>query len=67
MPKPPSPVIVVPGLTASDLHDEYELPPEAVWSTLRKKRHERITLHATNSANRPASRPGGRSRSSTKS
>ena len=45
MPELPSPVIVVPGITASDLHDEYELPPEAVWSTLRKKRHERITLH----------------------
>ena len=45
MPKPPSPVIVVPGITASDLHDEYELPPEAVWTTLRKKRYERVTLH----------------------
>ena len=45
MPTPPSPVIVVPGITASDLHDEYELPPEAVWTTMRRKRHERITLH----------------------
>ena len=45
MAKPPSPVIVLPGITASDLHDEYELPPEAVWTTMRRKRHERVTLH----------------------
>ena len=31
---PISPVIVIPGITASDLHDEYELPPEAVWTTM---------------------------------
>ncbi len=40
-----SPVIVIPGITASDLFDRYELPPEAVWTTMRNKRHERITLH----------------------
>ena len=40
-----SPVIVVPGITASDLHDEYELPPEAVWTTVRKREYDRITLH----------------------
>ncbi len=40
-----SPVIVVPGITGSDLFDRYELPPEAVWTTMRKKRHDRITLH----------------------
>lgn len=45
MPTPPSPVIVVPGMTASDLHDEYELPPEAVWTTMRRKRHDRIVPH----------------------
>lgn len=45
MPTPPSPVVVVPGITASDLHDEYELPPEAVWTTMRRKRHDRVTLH----------------------
>lgn len=39
-----SPVIVVPGITGSDLQDEYELPPEAVWTTL-KRRFEDITLH----------------------
>lgn len=40
-----SPVIVIPGITASDLFDQYELPPEAVWTTVRHKRHARITLH----------------------
>ena len=40
-----SPVIVVPGITASDLHDEYALPPEAVWTTVRRKRYDRIALH----------------------
>ena len=45
MPGIPSPVIVVPGITASDLYDQYELPPEAVWTTMRKKRHDRIALH----------------------
>ena len=42
---PISPVIVIPGITASDLHDEYELPPEAVWTTMLKRRYDRITLH----------------------
>ena len=36
---------MIPGITASDLEDEYELPPEAVWSTMRRRRHERIALH----------------------
>ena len=42
---PISPVIVIPGITASDLHDEYELPPEAVWTTMLKRRYDRVTLH----------------------
>ena len=42
---PISPVIVVPGITASDLHDEYELPPEAVWTTVLRRRYDRVTLH----------------------
>ncbi len=45
MPRPPSPVVVVPGITGSELRDEYELPPEAVWTAMRRKRHERVTLH----------------------
>ncbi len=40
-----SPVIVVPGITASELHDEYALPPEAVWTTVRRRRYDRIALH----------------------
>ncbi len=40
-----SPVIVIPGITASDLFDQYELPPEAVWTTMRRKRYDRITPH----------------------
>ncbi len=40
-----SPVIVLPGITGSDLFDRYELPPEAVWTTMRNRRHDRITLH----------------------
>ena len=39
-----SPVIIVPGITGSALHDEYELPPEAVWTVL-KRQHKRITPH----------------------
>ena len=45
MPTAISPVIVIPGITASDLFDQYELPPEAVWTTMRHKRHDRIALH----------------------
>ena len=45
MPATIPPVILIPGITASVLHDEYELPPEAVWTTALKRRYERITLH----------------------
>ena len=45
MPITTSPTIVIPGITASVLHDEYELPPEAVWTAVRNKRYDRITLH----------------------
>ncbi len=44
MPNTIPPVILIPGITASVLHDEYELPPEAVWTTALKRRYERITL-----------------------
>jgi pimeloyl-ACP methyl ester carboxylesterase len=40
----PAPTIVVPGITACNLQDEYQLPPETVWSLLTKG-FERITLH----------------------
>ncbi|MXX86184.1 MAG: alpha/beta hydrolase [Acidobacteria bacterium] len=39
------PVIVLPGITASDLYDQYELPPEALWTTVLKRGYDRITLH----------------------
>ncbi len=41
----PNPVIVVPGITASNLHDEYAVSPETVWSTLFSKNYDRIILH----------------------
>ncbi len=40
----PCPVIVVPGITATYLHDEYPLPPEDVWKVI-KTQYERIALH----------------------
>lgn len=49
------PVIVVPGITASSLHDEYQVPPEDVWTAPKDlwravinkghKQYERIALH----------------------
>ncbi|MDY6837847.1 MAG: hypothetical protein SWH78_07720 [Thermodesulfobacteriota bacterium] len=39
------PVMVVPGITASNLDDFYPIPPEAVWSTVLKKKYDRIALH----------------------
>lgn len=45
MPAVIPPTIVVPGITASVLHDGYELPPEAVWTSVRQRRYERVTLH----------------------
>lgn len=40
----PAPVIVFRGITATYLRDEYTLPPEAVWTVVRKD-FARITLH----------------------
>ena len=40
----PYPVIVVPGITASYLKDEYPLPPEEIWKVLSKQ-YERVALH----------------------
>jgi len=40
----PYPVIVVPGITASYLHDEYPLPAEDIWKVINKQ-YERIALH----------------------
>lgn len=38
------PVIVIPGITAAYLHDEYSFQPETVWGFL-KKDYERIAPH----------------------
>lgn len=38
------PVIVVPGMTASELRDEYPVDPETVWSLFHKQ-YERVALH----------------------
>src|SRR5665647_117879 len=43
----PSPVIVVPGITATCLRDEYPVSPETVWSVMTKD-YERIALHPDN-------------------
>lgn len=40
----PDPVVLVPGITASALRDEYTLPPETIWSALTKE-YERVALH----------------------
>ncbi|QQR69688.1 MAG: alpha/beta fold hydrolase [Alphaproteobacteria bacterium] len=39
-----NPVIVIPGITATYLRDEYTVPPEVVWSVTGKE-FERSTLH----------------------
>ena len=40
----PNPVIVVPGITATNLRDEYPIPPKSVWTVL-SKHFQRITPH----------------------
>jgi pimeloyl-ACP methyl ester carboxylesterase len=40
----PDPVIVVPGITAAYLRDEYPVPPETVWAVLSKD-YDRAALH----------------------
>ena len=45
----PDPVIVVPGITANYLQDQYLLPPEDIWSVLNLD-YERAGLHPDNLA-----------------
>ena len=40
----PNPVIVLPGITATYLNDEYPLPPESIWSVINKD-YDRTSLH----------------------
>lgn len=52
----PDPVIVVPGITATYLRDDYPLPPDTIWSVMTK-RFDRIRLHPDNlrfEVNQPA-------------
>lgn len=44
MPQLQPPVIVVPGITATNLRDEYPVTPEGVWGILRKS-WDRVQLH----------------------
>ncbi|MBF0566438.1 MAG: hypothetical protein HQK89_14505 [Nitrospirae bacterium] len=44
----PAPVIIVPGITATELRDEYILPPDTVWSAALHKDYTRIALHPDN-------------------
>ncbi|WP_340110962.1 lipase/acyltransferase domain-containing protein [Maribellus mangrovi] len=41
------PVIVVPGITASSLKDEYDIDHDKVWGVIRKN-YERVVLHPDN-------------------
>lgn len=47
MAMPVYPTIVVPGITATYLLDEYRLPPETIWSVMTKE-YERASLHPDN-------------------
>lgn len=44
MPTLPYPVIVVPGITATYLRDDYLLPPDFPWTVMTKK-FDRVALH----------------------
>ena len=43
----PPPVIVLPGVTGTQLRDEYPFPPDIVWSVLQHE-YARIALHPDN-------------------
>ena len=40
-----NPVIVIPGITATELHDDYPLKTEDIWTMVFNKEYERIALH----------------------
>lgn len=39
------PVIIIPGITAVEMRDEYELPPADVWTAVLHRAHQRTVLH----------------------
>ena len=41
------PVIVIPGITGSYLHDEYQMPPDLVWGLIQHE-YVRLALHPSN-------------------
>ena len=43
--QPQPPVIILPGITATALHDLYPIEPEMVWTAVLNKAHARIALH----------------------
>ena len=40
-----NPVIVIPGITATELHDDYPFRTETLWSMVFNRDYERISLH----------------------
>ena len=47
MPMPAYPTIVIPGITASYLLDDYPLTPETIWSVMNRN-YDRASLHPDN-------------------
>lgn len=45
----PKPVIIVPGVTATELQDFYDFPPTKIWSAVMHKDFDRVALHAEDS------------------
>ncbi len=45
MPQPQSPVVVIPGITATTLHDHYPLQTRELWSMVLRKEYRRLALH----------------------
>ncbi len=43
--RPQNPVIVIPGITASSLVDDYPLKADEIWTMVFNKEYERIALH----------------------
>jgi len=43
--RPQNPVIVIPGITATSLVDDYPLKADEIWTMVFNKEHERIALH----------------------
>src|ERR1041384_361067 len=45
-----NPVIFIPGVTASELHDEYPLGFDKLWTAVLNKNYERLYLHPNNTS-----------------